>query len=216
MNKTLIKQWKTLNFRNKVLNIENTPRCTLECPACKRTEYKNRHGKQAKLPGQDLTVEQFEKVIDYFSEINWCGQISDPIYGKHFIECLEICYKKDIWCKIATAASSRKESWYKKAFLANPNARWIFGIDGPPHLSHLHRINQDGEHLFNMMCLAKDLGLKDVWWQLIVFSFNEDYIDECKGLAKKHNLSLDIIISSRDVDKSLLPKNPIYNVDERV
>jgi MoaA/NifB/PqqE/SkfB family radical SAM enzyme len=208
---SFVEEFKERNFRNKILNIENTPRCTLECPACKRTTFFKRHGKQTKLTGNDLTPEQFRKIIKYFKGINWCGQVSDPIFGKHFIELLRICYETDTWCKIATAASQRPESWYREAFLANPRARWIFGIDGPPEVSHLHRKHQDGVHLFKMMLLAKELGLRPVW-QIIVFSFNEDRIDECIEIAKKHNIDIDIIISSRDVPKELLPKNEKYNV----
>jgi len=208
-------EFKNRNFRNKVLNIENTPRCTLACPSCKRVSYLNKHGWKTKIPGDDLTPDQFRKIIKYFRKINWCGQLSDPIYGKHFIELLEICYETDTWCKVATAASSRSKDWYTRAFKANPKAEWIFGIDGPPHLSHLHRINQDGEHLFKMMCLAKDLGLDPVW-QIIVFSFNENYLEECMTKTKEHDLKVDVIISSRDVPKDLLPKNPKYNVDQRI
>ena len=46
-------------------------------------------------------------------------------------------------------------SWYIKAFKANINARWIFGIDGLPNESHNYRVNQDGEKLFNVIVESK-------------------------------------------------------------
>jgi len=206
----IVEQFKNRNFKHKILNIENSPRCTLLCPACKRTTYFDLHNTKT-VPGRDLTVEEFKKCIKYFNKINFCGQLSDPIYGKHFIEFLEICHETNTFCQIATAASSRSEQWYRKAFLANTTAKWIFGIDGPPHLSHLHRINQDGEKLFRMMCLAKELGLNPEW-QIIIFQYNEDKIDECIKLAKKHKLDIDLIISSRNVPDHLIPKDSKYNV----
>ena len=72
-----------------------------------------------------------------------------------------------------TAASHRSEYQFEQFFKANPNAKWYFGIDGLPQDSHNYRIGQDGEHVFSMMMLAKDMGL-DVVWQYIVFDYNED------------------------------------------
>lgn len=198
-------------FRDKILNVENTPHCSNACSVCKRTEFKNFHGPNAKLPGKDLTPDELKKMIRYFRRINFCGQVSDPIYGKHFVELLKICHDTETACQVMTAASGRPRSWWVQAFEANPAARWIFGIDGPPHLSHLYRVNQNGEFLFEMMNLAKSMGL-NVLWQLIVFRYNEDKLEECKALAKTNNINLEILISSRGIADELKPTNPAYRV----
>ena len=52
-----------IDFRNRGINIDTTFRCTLECPGCSRTKFK-KLGKR--IPGKDLTIEQFDKITDYF------------------------------------------------------------------------------------------------------------------------------------------------------
>ena len=187
-----------MNFANRIINIENNPRCTLECSICKRTTYFHLNDTK-NVPGIDLSLKDFKKCLDFFKkEVIFCGQLSDPIFNKDFIEMLKICNDNKVDTTINTAATGRKEQWYKKAFLANPNAKWCFGIDGPPHLSHLYRINQKGEFLFEMMILAKEMGLK-VYWQYIVFDFNEKYLEDCKKYSKLLKIDMMVMYSQRSL-----------------
>ena len=187
--------YKNRNFRDKVLNIENNTRCTLLCKQCKRTTYL-RLNKGVPFPGKDLTVDQFKKVIKYFNKVSFSGQLSDPIFGKHFIELLEICYENSIGTRVNTAATGKSERWYKKAFNANPRAIWTFGIDGMPHDSHKYRVNQKGEFLFEIMLLAKEMGLKP-YWQYIIFPYNKKDIENAKKWAKLHGIKIVFVISER-------------------
>ena len=207
------------SFRHKMLNIENSPRCTLQCPSCKRTNFKIKYGQNVPLPGSDITPDQLKKCLKYFNRINFCGQHSDPIFGQHFIEMLKICKDRDVFTEVHTAASHKPETWWREAFLANINARWCFGIDGPPELSHLYRINQDGEHLFNMMCLAKELGI-DTHWHYIVFSYNEHEVDRCRELARSKGIKIQFKLTAREMGlpESFAPINKKYDwktYDER-
>lgn len=188
-------QYKKRDFRTKRLNIENTARCTLLCHLCKRITFLKYN--EDSLPGKDLTPEQFRKIITYFNDITFGGQLSDPIFGKHFIELLEICHEHKIAPRVLTAATGKKESFYREAFLANPSAQWSFGIDGPPHLSHKYRVNQDGEFLFEMMKLAKKMTKNGTYWQYIIFPWNEEYIEESKQYAKELGLQIWFIHSER-------------------
>jgi len=190
-----IEEYKQRNFKRKVLNIENTARCTLLCPQCKRTTFLDLN--DGKFPGKDLTPKQFRKVVTYFDDITFGGQLSDPIFGEHFIELLKICKEHRIAPRVLTAATGKKESFYKEAFEANPNARWTFGIDGPPHLSHKYRVNQDGEFLFEMMKLSREMGIF-TYWQYIVFPWNKKYMNECEKIAKEIDVHLFYIISERE------------------
>ena len=45
------------------VNIDITYRCPLECPACQRQGWINR-GKR--VPGHDMPIEDFKKVIEFF------------------------------------------------------------------------------------------------------------------------------------------------------
>lgn len=180
-------------FNKRAINIDAGFRCTLECPGCARTKFK-RNGKR--IPGKDLTVEQFDKITDYFKTVSFCGTFSDPIFNKNFIEFLKICKRKNIDTEISNAASHKPVKWYEEAFKANKDALWHFGIDGLPEESHKHRKNQDGVKLFDMMLTAKYLGL-NVVWQYIVFDYNENHIEEAIKLSRTHQLTLSLIESER-------------------
>jgi len=192
----LIQDYKQRNFKNKVLNIENTTRCTLLCHACKRTTFLDLNG--AKFPGKDLTPQQFKKIVTYFDKITFGGQLSDPVFGIHFIKLLKICREHNIKTTVLTAATGKKENFYREAFETNPYARWTFGIDGPPKLSHKYRKNQDGEFLFEMMKLAKQICKVPITWQYIIFPWNEFYLKKCQKKAEKLGVRMEIIISERD------------------
>ena len=189
-----IEEYKVRNFRKKGLNIENTARCTLACHQCKRTTYLRLNDKS--LPGKDLTPEQFKKVVGHFDYITFGGQLSDPVFGRHFLDLLKISYENNVNTRVLTAATGKPESFYKEAFEINPRAEWVFGIDGPPNLSHKYRVNQDGEFLFRMMCMAKQMGLRVVW-QYIIFPWNEKYIKTYKKKAAKLGIPLWFIVSER-------------------
>ena len=191
-----IEEYKERNFRKKMLNIENTAKCTLLCSQCKRTTFLELNG--GSFPGKDLTPDQFRKVVTYFDDVTFGGQLSDPIFGKHFIELLKICREHAKRPRVLTAATGKKESFYREAFNANPCAKWTFGIDGPPKLSHKYRVNQDGEFLFEMMRLAKQKCLSTPVWQYIIFPYNKLYVEESKKIATEIGVEMEFIISKRD------------------
>tara|TARA_Y100000592_G_scaffold27439_1_gene43574 strand:- start:5567 stop:6184 length:618 start_codon:yes stop_codon:yes gene_type:complete len=173
------------------INLDITHRCTLQCRRCNRAIFAKHN---AKVPGQDLSIDDYKKILSFFKEIYFCGQISDPIFHPKFIEFLKLGKEHNII--VHTAASHKPESWYKKAFEANKNALWTFGIDGLPKDSHNYRINQDGEKLFRMACMASEMGLW-VKWQYIVFKYNENDIETARQMAKKYNMIFEVQKSSR-------------------
>ena len=192
------------------INLDITHRCTLQCQRCNRAIFAARG---QKVPGEDMTMENFKKVIDYFEEVYFCGQISDPIFHPQFIEFLKLL--KGRKTVIHTAASHKKEEWYRKAFEANTGAYWTFGIDGLPKDSHKYRINQDGEHLFKMACMAAKIVDK-VKWQYIVFNYNENNIEEARQMAKDNNLVFEVQKSSRFWEGDhLMPKNKEYYIKRK-
>ena len=192
------------------INLDITHRCTLQCQRCNRAIFAARG---QKVPGEDMTMENFKKVIDYFEEVYFCGQISDPIFHPQFIEFLKLL--KGRKTVVHTAASHKPEKWYKEAFEANTGAYWTFGIDGLPKDSHKYRINQDGEHLFKMACIASKI-VKKVKWQYIVFNYNENNIEEARQMAKDNNLVFEVQKSSRFwEDDPLMPKNKEYYIERK-
>ena len=167
----------------KSINLDITYRCTLECPKCLRRAIptNNLH---------DLSLENFKKIIKHFDQIEFCGQISDPIFHPQFIEFLRLTKDKRVF--VHTAASHKSMDWYMDAFSANKNATWEFGIDGLPQDSHKYRINQNGEYLFDVMNAGVELG-NDIRWQYIIFKYNENNISEAIDFSQRHKIFLSFL-----------------------
>lgn len=190
----------------RCINLDITHRCTLQCLRCLRNAYD-------RVPGHDMSVDEYNKIVSYFSHVNFCGNISDPVMNPFFLDFLKINYDNNISCEIHNAATGKSLDWYNKAFTLNPNARWIFGLDGLPEQSHNYRVNQKGQQLFNAMKLCSSMGL-DATWRMIVFSFNEDSIDQCKQLANEINVKFELVKSSRfRKDDPLKPTKYFINRD---
>lgn len=168
-------------FRGKIISFDITTRCTNKCPACMRVHYDY---KTSRIPGGDMTLEEFDDLTDYFDTIEFNGSVGDPVAHPKLPEILELSYKKNVNVIVSTAVSSKPIEFYRRCFNANPNATWVFGIDGTPDVSFLHRINQDGEYLFEVMSEAAKI-IKKVIWQYIVFSYNEERIEKAKTMAKE-------------------------------
>ena len=97
---------------------------------------------------------------------------------------------------IHTAASHKPKEWWKKAFKTKRNAKWIFGIDGLPKASSIYRINQDGEFLFEIMKMGIEMDM-DIWWQMILFRYNQDSLEEVMSICKENKINFKLIKSSR-------------------
>jgi hypothetical protein len=180
------------DFSHKACNLDISNLCTLECPRCMRISWKNKKD----IPGSIMTVDQFRKIVKYFRHIHFCGQVSDPIFNPNFITFLKMCRDAKKTSSVSTAASQRSISWYEDAFTTNPKTKWVFGLDGLPEESCLYRINQDGEKLFEVMKTGAKMGVR-IEWQYIVFSYNEDHIDEANEMAKANNIEFVVNYSGR-------------------
>lgn len=182
-------------WNRRSVNLDLTHRCAIECPNCPRQFiYRN---KGLKVPGQDLSDSNFEKIVNFMQYIDFEGQYSDPVHHPKFIEFLEKSYAKKVRVEIHNASSVKSLKWYIKAFKAHPYARWVFSIDGLPKDSHQYRINQDGEKLFNIMKESVNyLEIKPTW-QYIVFRYNQNDIDEAIQLADSIGVNFYKLISSR-------------------
>jgi len=190
----------------KAITIDTSSRCTLECAECWRQKNRNK-GLNPSLNGRDVSIEDIKKLLPYYDHFLFCGQFSDPIFNKDIIPILELLYAYNKEVNFNTAATSRKHNkeWYEAAFKAHPKAKWTFGIDGLPKDSEWYRVNQDGEFLFEMMILAAESGI-NTFWQYIVFSYNEDTIEEAMAIASKHNIKFVKYLTTAFPNKAFMPK----------
>lgn len=173
----------------KSINLDITHRCLLQCPKCMRQKNPGLHKR-----GKDMSLGAMKKIAESFQYISFCGQMGDPIYHPKFLDILSMCKNNTV--EISTAGSGKKIEWWEEAALISSNQTWVFGIDGLPNQSHQYRIGQDGERTFQMMKHISDMGAKVVW-QMIVFKYNQDSIEEASLMAKENNIEFVIIESSR-------------------
>lgn len=187
--------YKIKFYNRKVINLDITHRCPLECPKCVRQIYRNHN---IKIPGTDMSMKHFEMFLKYFDKFIFCGQQSDPIFHPKFLHILKRLKEEEKITNVHTAASHKSFEWFETAFKTYTGAGWTFGIDGLPKDSHKYRINQDGEKLFKVMLMAsKILKPKNTTWQYIVFKYNENNIETCKKIAKENNIKFKLVYSSR-------------------
>tara|TARA_R100001510_G_C7558836_1_gene139672 strand:- start:416 stop:742 length:327 start_codon:yes stop_codon:yes gene_type:complete len=95
------------------------------------------------------------------------------------------------------------------------NIEWVFAIDGLPWDSHKYRVNQDGEKLFDIMLKCASFHVPTTW-QYIVFNYNQKDVEQCKNIAKKHDIKFMQIDSGRwgtEALKSLQPDDDYSNID---
>ena len=195
------------NRKNKFINIDITHRCALEWPRCQRQTAFRDKGK--KVYGEDMSIEDIKKLAAHYNHFDFCGQLSDPVHHPKFIEILEHLNSVNVGASVHNASSQKPLSWYIKAFQAYPNARWIFGIDGLPNESHIYRVNQDGEKLFNIMLESKKYLKVPPIWQYIIFKYNQEHLEQAKQMAYDNDLIFIVLQSSRWLshDDPLMPTN---------
>jgi MoaA/NifB/PqqE/SkfB family radical SAM enzyme len=200
---------KKFFLRNQI-NLDIHNKCTLECSHCARVFLLKRYT-TSNFPGCPLTDSDWKKILDHYTNINFCGQIADPMMHLKLSKFLSDMYAENKVGNVHTAISHKPMKYFIKAFKANPNMKWNFGIDGLPKDSHKYRINQDGEKLFKTMLESKKYLNTRPIWQYIVFKYNENDIEEAKALAKKVNVRLLFIYSGRyDKNDLLKPSSKFY------
>lgn len=199
---TAYMKYPTKNLSGRIyripINLDITHKCTLQCQKCMRQNYGQpqikfdikEHIKDLK----EMSLEDYEKIIEVFSHVDFCGQIGDPIFHTQFHKLLEM--SKNVTLRIHSAATQRPREWYKKSFETNPKAIWIFGLDGLPEESHIYRVNQDGKKLFEVMKLAVSMNI-NIYWKYILFKYNQDHIKEAFNLAKKEHMNFRLVQSGR-------------------
>ena len=205
---------KMMTHPIKEISIDVTNKCTNQCPACARqTEWDG-----TELPGNEISLETWEVITDYFDRILMCGQISDPTLHHDFHGLLEIAMKKNVSLNIHTAATYRSKEWYTQAFELTQGYKkimWFFGIDGLPQDSHKYRVNQDGEKLYEIMKTCAAMGNRTTW-QYIPFNYNENDIDTCVQMAQDIGVRFKKVISSRWAGiEHLRPENKSLFIDKK-
>lgn len=167
------------------LHVEPTSRCTLACPRCERTELLSKFGKKA-LPINDLNINDFKTFIDIdIDNINFCGNLGDPIYHKNFLELVKESKLVAKAVNITTNGSRKSRAWWKKLnAILDDKDTVTFSIDGTPDNFTRYRINGDWPSIRVGIdeCV---LGSVRVVWKYIPFKFNENDMEYTRLLSNE-------------------------------
>lgn len=122
--------------------------------------------------------------------VTMCGDVGDPIYCKEYIE---ICrYIKtenpDIHIVTITNGSYKKPEWWQElALVLNHRDTINFSIDGYDQASNnLYRVNSNFNSIMDGIRAVRSMN-PDVFlvWASIIFSFNQDYLEQIMSLARQ-------------------------------
>ena len=169
-------------------NIDTSHRCIFRCPQCIRQKSLSQEQIRRSF---DLQNDQFKKILDYYDfGINFCGQISDPIYHPKFLELLKMCNGQGKNVRISTVGSGKRDEWWEEAYSygLGENA-WYFGVDGIDEKSELYRVGSKFSDVWSRMKQGRDAG-HTIVWQYIIFGYNEHEVDRAIEIAKEEDFAL--------------------------
>ena len=165
------------------LHVEATRRCTLACPRCERTTFIDKFGKK-NFSIDVLNIDYFLNFLDTkVDQINFCGNLGDPIYHKDFLKLVKMSKTKSNSVNITTNGSRKSKAWWNElvSFL-DENDHIDFSIDGTPDNFTEYRINGDWDSVKTGIDICTKSKVTTTW-KYIPFSFNEDNIEYVKSLS---------------------------------
>ena len=173
------------------LHIGLTNRCRLQCPECPR----NSPGATYIQSMFDLDVEDFKKFLFTCNPkfILFCGNWGDPIYSRDFIGLVSSLREKfeDLEIVIHTNGSGKRIEWWERLMSVLGNRdHLVFSIDGTPTNYTQYRINSEWESVETAVktCIAYKKSHNkstSIEWKHLVFSYNENTIDESYKLSQQ-------------------------------
>ena len=180
----MIKDWDIYHW-----HLEPSSRCALVCPRCPRTEHK-----ELSWLNKDMTLDFVSgfltpDVLAKTQRVTMCGDIGDPIYCKDLIDICKYIKSQnpDIHLYIITNGSYKKVEWWQSlGSVLDEKDTVNFSIDGYDHASNnLYRTNSDFDSIIQGIKTLRSVSDVFINWATIVFSFNQDYLDDMQSFAKQ-------------------------------
>lgn len=197
------------------LHIETTTRCTLACPACPRTTWKELLKRPVK--NIDLDINDLEKFLDcedgnQIEKFILCGDYGDTLYYPKLFEFIKRFRSRKF--KIHTNGSYMKKEWWNKLNdLLEPRDEIIFAIDGLEDTNHLYRKNADWQSTMLGLEICVN-GPAKVKWQTIIFSFNQNILEDIKKFAESKGAEFFTLKTHRFGKEELRPTDPKLTEEE--
>ena len=166
------------------LHIEPTNMCTLKCPRCSRTEFIEKFPKR--WTNKNLNLDHLKSFLDIEltdKKINLCGNYGDAIYYDQLFDMIKYFKSSGSHITLSTNGSYKTQEWWNiLGNLLDENDEIIFGIDGVPENFTKYRINADWSSISDGITTLRQRPIK-LTWQYILFSYNENDVEQAKILA---------------------------------
>lgn len=179
-----------INWQFYHWHLEPSSICTVRCPRCPRVEHPDTPWLNKSMSLEFVKKFFTEEMLrSHVRRVTMCGDVGDPIYCKEYIE---ICrYIKSINPKIhiftITNGSHKKPAWWAElASVLNEYDTINFSVDGYDNASNnLYRVNSNFDSIVQGIKTIREHN-PDVflYWAAIVFSFNQDHLDNIAEQAK--------------------------------
>jgi MoaA/NifB/PqqE/SkfB family radical SAM enzyme len=189
------------------LHIELTNRCTLACPACPRTQWKN----ILKRPVEkaDLDMHALEKFLDCeggqkISKFVLCGDYGDSIYYPDLLAFLKKFRDTKSFNIITNGSRQNAKFWNQLTEILDERDTVIFSIDGLEDTNHIYRVNSD----WSSIMVGLDIVAKskiNVHWKTIIFNHNYQDLDKIKQFAESKGVIFSAEKTHRFGNDSLMP-----------
>jgi len=192
-------------------HLEVTNMCTLECSGCARTRFIEawpQHWKNYNLNSVDL--DNFLDIDITGLTFSLCGNYGDPIYHPKLHDIIKVIKSRGGKIEITTNGSYRKAEWWKLiTSLLDETDSITFSIDGIPINFTQYRKNADWKSIDTAIkeCVKSRVKTE---WKYIIFSFNENNIEEAKQLSESYGIDSFTIKHSDRFDEQtnhLIPTN---------
>ena len=205
-------------IQDRKINFEPGITCRLKCAGCfmredgiSKTKTPIDYYSMGWNRRYNIPFEKYKIIFEVFDDIEFCGNLSDPIYHPDFIDTLKYLKGKNIEIIFRTNGSGKSKEWWTEVFqlCQGEQWRWTFALDGLPKDSHIYRTNQDGEQVWEMMKFGRKQFNADIQWQWIVFNYNQYDIAEGQLLAENYGMKFDYYHSTRWSTPELKALKPI-------
>lgn len=167
------------------INTEVGITCRLKCPGCARSVYP----KLVLANRSIFRFDEYKPILDVTDHYKFCGNHSDPIYHPDFVKTFKYLNDQNKHLTVSTNGSGKTKEWWVHVFsLSKETTEFEFALDGIPEDSHIYRINQDGNHVWEIMKLGRSMGV-NIIWQYIIFDYNKDDVEFCRDMANYYGMT---------------------------
>ena len=191
-------------------HIEPTNMCTLKCPRCSRTEFIEQFPNR--WTNKNLNLNHLKSFLDIDlknKKIEICGNYGDAIYYDQLFDMIEYFKSHGATIKLATNGSYKNQEWWTQLNkLLDCQDEVVFAIDGLPKNFTTYRINADWPSIEQGIKILKS-GTVTLSWQYILFSYNENDVEQTKQLSNSMGFDNFFLIDSERWDRGtewLTPK----------